>query len=273
MIKEKFSNRLKLLRNDKGMTMNELAVNLGVTKQAVHAWENMKAVPTFDKLIGLSQIFAVSIDFLTGKTDEYGSVFELREDVPITADLTAKLLACGFVEEKTDHQKTFSERFAEQRREKKCGLYEVANAVGIALDELDALEKGEREPNFGELIKIATYFKVSLDFLVGRTEEYPTMMRYEDDDGNFVLIKIDNKGSDGLIFSGKVEPKLYSYNTGDIRKDYEKAIKIASFIKAVAKTLWTSVDFSNNDIRDAIYKYEATVSPDNGVNWFDRFMG
>ena len=54
------------LRTEKGLSQEELAEALYVTRQAVSRWENGETVPNVDTLKLLSQFFEVSINTLLG---------------------------------------------------------------------------------------------------------------------------------------------------------------------------------------------------------------
>lgn len=54
------------LRSDKGMSQDELAKKLFVTRQAVSRWENGDTVPNTETLKLLSSLFDVSINTLLG---------------------------------------------------------------------------------------------------------------------------------------------------------------------------------------------------------------
>ena len=54
------------LRSDKGMSQDELAKKLFVTRQAVSRWENGDTVPNTETLKLLSKLFDVSINTLLG---------------------------------------------------------------------------------------------------------------------------------------------------------------------------------------------------------------
>ncbi len=56
--------KIAALRKKGGMTQEELAEVLNVSRQSVSRWEMDIAFPETDKLIKLSKIFAVSIDYL-----------------------------------------------------------------------------------------------------------------------------------------------------------------------------------------------------------------
>lgn len=56
--------KLKLLLKDNGMTQEDLAEQLEVSRQAVGKWANDKGVPEVGKLVQISDLFGVSIDYL-----------------------------------------------------------------------------------------------------------------------------------------------------------------------------------------------------------------
>ena len=66
MANKEFSNVIRQLRSNNGLTMQELADQLGVTKGAVSMWENKGVVPRDDILMEISQKYSISIDKLLG---------------------------------------------------------------------------------------------------------------------------------------------------------------------------------------------------------------
>jgi len=56
------SDSIKKLRKEKGMTQDELAEKLCVTRQAVSSWEMGKTQPDVDTLTRLAEIFDVSVE-------------------------------------------------------------------------------------------------------------------------------------------------------------------------------------------------------------------
>lgn len=53
---------IKKLRVEKGLTQDELAEKLSVTRQAVSNWENGKTQPDIETLTKLAEIFDVSVE-------------------------------------------------------------------------------------------------------------------------------------------------------------------------------------------------------------------
>ena len=64
-----FGERLKELRQAKGLTQRQLADVLSVSGNAVHAWECDKQEPSLAMLVRLCEYFDVSADYLLGRAD------------------------------------------------------------------------------------------------------------------------------------------------------------------------------------------------------------
>ena len=58
------ADKIISLRKKEGMTQEDLANLVGVSRQSVSKWESSMAMPDLDKVVKLSQIFSVSTDFL-----------------------------------------------------------------------------------------------------------------------------------------------------------------------------------------------------------------
>lgn len=67
MLKSVFPERLKSLREEKGINQQQLADHLKITKSAVSGWEVGRNQPNYDILIELSIYFEVSVDYLIGR--------------------------------------------------------------------------------------------------------------------------------------------------------------------------------------------------------------
>ena len=69
MANQFFSTRVKELREKAGLSMVQLAEQLGVTKSRVNMWENNGTVPRMSVLVELAKVFGVSTDYLLGNDD------------------------------------------------------------------------------------------------------------------------------------------------------------------------------------------------------------
>ena len=70
----KLHENLFELRRKAGLSQEELADRIGVSRQAVGKWENAAAVPELDKLIALSEVFGVGVGELLGLMYRYESL-------------------------------------------------------------------------------------------------------------------------------------------------------------------------------------------------------
>ena len=64
-----FGEKLKKLRNDNGMTQDQLAEKLFVTRTAISKWETNNGYPSIDSLKALSNLFGISLDDLISDVD------------------------------------------------------------------------------------------------------------------------------------------------------------------------------------------------------------
>jgi Predicted transcriptional regulators len=64
----------------------------------------------------------------------------------------------------------FKERLVQLREGKNLKQKEFAEAIGIHNRNINRYELGLREPDFDTLVKIADFFGVSTDYLLGRTK-------------------------------------------------------------------------------------------------------
>ena len=69
MANQYFSTRVKELREKAGLSMDQLAQLLGVTKSRINMWENNGTVPRMNVLIELSKFFNVTTDYLLGNDE------------------------------------------------------------------------------------------------------------------------------------------------------------------------------------------------------------
>ena len=66
---------------------------------------------------------------------------------------------------------SFSERLKEIRKSKGVTQKAMAEYLGVLEQSYQMYEYGKREPNHETTIKLADFFDVSLDYLMGRSDE------------------------------------------------------------------------------------------------------
>lgn len=74
--------RLKEIRESRGLTQDQIAKELCVTRQAISRWENGKTQPDIQSLTKLSEIYNCSIDELVKDSEAYflDEKFETTDD-------------------------------------------------------------------------------------------------------------------------------------------------------------------------------------------------
>ena len=64
-----FNERLKLLRENSGLTQSYMAEKIGVKRPTYAGYETKGTQPSYDILQKIAKVFNVSIDYLIGATD------------------------------------------------------------------------------------------------------------------------------------------------------------------------------------------------------------
>ena len=108
-------NKLLELRKQKGLSQEDVAFELNVTRQTISKWETNQTTPDFDKIAPLCKLYEISTDeLLTGKKLEK----TLDEDKKITNKEYKKIidqkLASHFIEIKESIEFDENENVEEQ---------------------------------------------------------------------------------------------------------------------------------------------------------------
>ncbi|QIW54268.1 helix-turn-helix domain-containing protein [Lactococcus raffinolactis] len=134
-------NKINSLRQEKNLTLKELADILGVSEATVSRWENGKSDIRGKNLKKLSDFFDVSESYLLGYIE--------RPSLP--------------------------NRLRELRKEKKISIEQLSTKVGIDEGRIIALESREDFQNikkndayYSDVKKLADFFNTTIDYLEGR---------------------------------------------------------------------------------------------------------
>ncbi len=63
------ADRIRYLREKKGMTQTDLAKRLGISRSAVNSWEMSLSAPSIANIVEMTQIFHVTADYLLSTSD------------------------------------------------------------------------------------------------------------------------------------------------------------------------------------------------------------
>lgn len=75
-------NNIRILRNRKGLTQEQLSEAIGKSKETINGYEKGRVIPPFDIILKLSEIFSVSLDDFVFKdlSTESLSINEPKQD-------------------------------------------------------------------------------------------------------------------------------------------------------------------------------------------------
>lgn len=104
-----FSERLKKLRKDAGLTQVDVSEKLGISQPAYASWERGIKKPTQDNLVKIAQVLNVSIDYLVGNSEE-------KSDELDNIELLFRMNSKGLTEKEKEIFKKELIEFMEKRK-------------------------------------------------------------------------------------------------------------------------------------------------------------
>ncbi|HBF2881472.1 TPA: helix-turn-helix transcriptional regulator [Clostridioides difficile] len=137
---------LKKLRTEKGISLDKLSTDLNINKSTLSRIENGLREPKQSFIEDCSNYFDVSTDYLLGKTDIKNPNQVVKSLNPI-----------------------FSKRLRELIKEKGVTLNILGKKLEISTDLLSKYENNIISPKSDDIIKLAHYFDVTTDYLLGTT--------------------------------------------------------------------------------------------------------
>ena len=150
-----FGERLRELREHHNYSMDKLIdiynnrFDGKMNKSTLSRYENGLQDPIYTVVVNLSKIFNVSVDYLSGVSDENTSIKEVNAKKNVTI---------------------LSERLKQTREHLKISRKDVAEHLGIAVRTYASYENGEREPNSETLISLSKLYNVSTDYMLGLSD-------------------------------------------------------------------------------------------------------
>lgn len=126
----KLGKKIYKLRKEKGLSQEALAELVGTTRQAVSKWENDQGYPETEKLLMLSNVFEVSVDFLL-KDDKSDTGVEEK------GYYVSREMATGYISNEKKTSKLFGAG---------CGLFAMSGIPYIVFS---------RTPSMGLLLGIS----------------------------------------------------------------------------------------------------------------------
>jgi transcriptional regulator with XRE-family HTH domain len=159
------AKNLRLLRQGKNLTQEELAAFLNVSSQAVSKWESDKSYPDITLLPALAQFFDVAVDDLLGMDDikskaERDAIISRAEELINNADEAKYIEAVELLRETlkfyTDDYGMM--RFLSQLLISNGNLGETAVYEAIALEERIFAESKDNAERYEALKRLAIFY-------------------------------------------------------------------------------------------------------------------
>lgn len=129
-----FSNRLKELRQEKGLIQERFAQELNVSKGAVAMWETGKRIPDSEMLKAIAKFFSVSVDYLLGESKYRNS----EEVIKYNEDCAKWNISDPYFEAAFD----FANLLAPIREEQGVSLSELGSIIGASERQMQDIEDG-----------------------------------------------------------------------------------------------------------------------------------
>jgi hypothetical protein cdifQ_04001071 len=143
---EEFRNIFNQLVEDIDCKRSEIPTILGISYDLFLKIADYGKIPTPRILIRIADYFNVPLEYLLGKTKEKDFV-------------------------KATTRKTFQERFKLLREKEAMSEYAVTQKLHVSTSYTATWKKPQYLPSLDYLITLSEIFKVSLDYLLGRTDD------------------------------------------------------------------------------------------------------
>jgi len=145
-----FGKRLAKVRKERGYTQEKLAEALGVHWNTIAKIESGMRKPSIELLVKIAELLNISIDYLFG-----------NEKMDITTNEKINVIDTTEFKERLEFLINNSNKSARQ----------ISMESGVSPSSLSLYLSGQREPTKEAIIKLATYFNVSTDYLLGLTDD------------------------------------------------------------------------------------------------------
>lgn len=139
--------RYEELRLDSEKKQGEIAEILSVKRNTYSKWENLINDMPLEKCNELANYYKTTLDYVLGLSN-------IREYIDTPLFINWNLV---------------SERLSELRHSKNLTETELSSKIGFTQTTYSCYEIGKRRPTTMKLLAIAQYYNVSVDYIVGRT--------------------------------------------------------------------------------------------------------
>jgi len=144
---DSLGSRLKEARERRGLTLRALGERASLSHSFISDIESGRSMPSIETLQRLAEILNVTVTYLLD--DEEQRAARSHE---------------------LDVHSAFAERLRDLRQGRRLSQKKLANATGVSRAAISLYEIGRREPELATVRKLADFFNVSTDYLLGRSD-------------------------------------------------------------------------------------------------------
>lgn len=139
-----FSDKFNELIKDNNTNIEEISKFLGLNNNTkVYAWLKEKNTPRFKTIVKLADFFTCSLDYLLGRTENFKTI-------------------------KPKELPDFNIHFKKVLKECKSSQYKLLKNDIVSKGHLNSWLNKKIVPSTENIIKLADYLNISIDYLVGR---------------------------------------------------------------------------------------------------------
>lgn len=176
--------RIKILCKKRGITISDLETKLDIPHNTIYQWG--KRTPKVERLRTIANYFYVTTDYLIGETNN-------EHDFQPVDESTSDMVYMSLVD-----------KIKSLCTERKITFAEVEREIGISNGQIRRWNTSS--PKIETVKKVADYFNVSTDYLLGRTQNKYWELKDKDDKDiakRLESIKNDLESGVGLAFDGE----------------------------------------------------------------------
>ena len=89
-----FGEKIQKLRKEAGMSQEKLSYQLGVSRQAISKWERDNGYPEIEKIVRMSKIFHVSLDYLLNEEGTQSPESAAEQGIYVSREMADGFLLC-----------------------------------------------------------------------------------------------------------------------------------------------------------------------------------
>ena len=179
-----FSERLRELRLERGITQDDLALAIGLSRSTIAGYESpsKRREPEFNTTKKIADYFSVSVDYLIGTSDDKYSLEQITSYNDDNCDTS------------------FGERLRSLREARRITQTELAKMIDLSPDTIMVYEQNKSIPDSSILENISKFFGVAEDYLMCKTNKHNGMTD-EEKKRHYELDKILNEKK--VLFCGE----------------------------------------------------------------------